>query len=91
MSHRIGREYNNRRSLLEPQAVITSVAVEEPEVEINVNDEFEGNEIDIINKKKQKEQNENNTELDTDDINPQPVNNSLSDEIITTDEPLKLS
>lgn len=59
-------------------------------MELNINDEYEVEEIDYVNKKKQTEQNEN-TDLDMDDIEPQPVNNSFSDENITTDESPKLS
>lgn len=33
LSHRIGREHNNRRSLLEPQTVSTSVTAEKSKLE----------------------------------------------------------
>lgn len=49
LSHRIGREHNNRRSLLEPSTVIPGTTVEEPELENNVHDKDEsdsGNEED---------------------------------------------
>lgn len=59
-------------------------------MELNINDEYEVEEIDYVNKKKQTEQNEN-TDLDMDDIEPQPVNNSFSGENITKDESPKLS
>lgn len=57
LSHRIGREHNNRRSLLEPPAVVTNVS-EEFELELDYDKVEENN--------SNKNENKNSEDSDTD-------------------------
>jgi len=64
LSHRIGREHNNRRSLLEPQAVVIDVA---DELELEEENEKMNDYIGEINDNKEKvEPNKNLTDFNED-------------------------
>lgn len=64
LSHRIGREHNNRRSLLEPQAVVIDVA---DELELEEENEKMNDDVGEINDNKEKVQpNKNLTDSNED-------------------------
>lgn len=53
LSHRIGREHNNRRSLLEPQAVVIDAA---DELELEEDNEKMNDDVEEVNDNKEKVQ-----------------------------------
>lgn len=67
LSHRIGREHNNRRSLLEPQAVVIDVA---DELELEEDNEKINDDVEEINDNK--EPNKNLTDSIEDKEEKQP-------------------
>lgn len=61
LSHRIGREHNNRRSLLEPPAVVTNVS---EEFELDLDDDKGLGKVEELNVNKK--ENKNSEDSDTD-------------------------
>ncbi|KAL4134751.1 hypothetical protein QTP88_006467 [Uroleucon formosanum] len=87
LSHRIGREHNNRRSLLEPQAVVIDVA---DELELEVDNEKINYDVEEINDNKEKVQpNKNLTDSIEDKEEKQPEEDATV--IATSPEASKIS
>lgn len=87
LSHRIGREHNNRRSLLEPQAVVIDVA---DELELEEDNEKINYDVEEINDNKEKVQpNKNLTDSIEDKEEKQPEEDATV--IATSPEASKIS